>query len=68
MQTSSLDILRFGVGLSNPEDDEAQLQNYAYQLEKSLNNVSGVGKVTMFGYNEREFWVQIDPENPAAIR
>ena len=62
MQTSSLDILRFGVGLSNPEDDEAQLQNYAYQLEKSLNNVSGVGKVTMFGYNEREFWVQIDPE------
>lgn len=61
-QTSSFEVLTFGVSLAVSNDDEASLQHYARHLEKDLLNVSGVSSVTMSGYNEREFWVEIDPE------
>ncbi|GMM87703.1 efflux RND transporter permease subunit [Vibrio fortis] len=61
-KTSSLDVYHFGVSLSESNLDEASLQHYAYQLEKKINNLSGVGSITMSGFNEREFWVEVDPE------
>ncbi|MGR5555527.1 efflux RND transporter permease subunit [Vibrio fortis] len=61
-KTSSLDVYHFGVSLSKSNLDEASLQHYAYQLEKKLNNLSGVGSITMSGFNDREFWVEVDPE------
>ncbi|NOI79390.1 efflux RND transporter permease subunit [Vibrio tubiashii] len=61
-QTSSFEVLTFGVSLAASNSDEASLQHYARQLEKNLLNVAGVSSVTMSGYNEREFWVEIDPE------
>ncbi|MFM2587778.1 efflux RND transporter permease subunit [Vibrio sp. TBV020] len=60
-QTSSFEVLTFGVSLAQDNDDAAALQHYARQLEKSLLDVSGVSSVSMSGYNEREFWVEIDP-------
>ncbi|NOH78346.1 efflux RND transporter permease subunit [Vibrio sp. RE86] len=60
-QTSSFEVLTFGVSLAQNNTDKASLQHYARQLEKSLLNVSGVSSVSMSGYNEREFWVEIDP-------
>ncbi|MEF1280683.1 efflux RND transporter permease subunit, partial [Vibrio fortis] len=61
-KTSSLDVYHFGVSLSESNLDEASLQHYAYQLEKRINNLSGVGSITMSGFNDREFWVEVDPE------
>ncbi|KAB0291737.1 efflux RND transporter permease subunit [Vibrio fortis] len=61
-KTSSLDVYHFGVSLSEGNLDEASLQHYAYQLEKKINNLSGVGSITMSGFNDREFWVEVDPE------
>ncbi|QFT12097.1 efflux RND transporter permease subunit [Vibrio sp. THAF190c] len=61
-KTSSLDVYHFGVSLSESNFDEASLQHYAYQLEKKINNLSGVGSITMSGFNDREFWVEVDPE------
>ncbi|KDN26270.1 acriflavin resistance protein [Vibrio fortis] len=61
-KTSSLDVYHFGVSLSESNLDEASLQHYAYQLEKKINNLSGVGSITMSGFNDREFWVEVDPE------
>lgn len=61
-QTSSFEVLTFGISLAENNKDEDSLQHYARQLEKSLLNVSGVSSVTMSGYNEREFWVEIDPD------
>lgn len=61
-KTSSLDVYHFGVSLSKSNLDEASLQHYAYQLEKKINNLSGVGSITMSGFNDREFWVEVDPE------
>ena len=61
-QTSSFEVLTFGVSLANSEQVHSdQLQQYAYQLEKKVNALSGVSSVSMSGYNEREFWVEIDP-------
>lgn len=61
-KTSSLDVYHFGVSLSESNLDEASLQHYAYQLEKKINNIGGVGSITMSGFNDREFWVEVDPE------
>ncbi|MGF1709550.1 efflux RND transporter permease subunit [Vibrio kagoshimensis] len=61
-QTSSFEVLTFGVSLANSEQVHSDLlQQYAYQLEKKVNALSGVSSVSMSGYNEREFWVEIDP-------
>ncbi|WP_192891411.1 efflux RND transporter permease subunit [Vibrio bathopelagicus] len=61
-KTSSLDVYHFGVSLAGNNTDSAFLQHYAYQLEKKINNLGGVGSITMSGFNEREFWVEVDPE------
>ncbi|MEG3219699.1 efflux RND transporter permease subunit [Vibrio gigantis] len=61
-KTSSLDVYHFGVSLAGNNTDSASLQHYAYQLEKKINNLAGVGSITMSGFNEREFWVEVDPE------
>ncbi|WP_373952264.1 efflux RND transporter permease subunit [Vibrio pomeroyi] len=61
-KTSSLDVYHFGVSLADSNSDSASLQHYAYQLEKKINNLGGVGSITMSGFNEREFWVEVDPE------
>ncbi|WP_373959984.1 efflux RND transporter permease subunit [Vibrio gigantis] len=61
-KTSSLDVYHFGVSLAGNNTDSASLQHYAYQLEKKINNLGGVGSITMSGFNEREFWVEVDPE------
>ncbi|KAA8681541.1 efflux RND transporter permease subunit [Vibrio gigantis] len=61
-KTSSLDVYHFGVSLAGNNIDSASLQHYAYQLEKKINNLGGVGSITMSGFNEREFWVEVDPE------
>ena len=61
-KTSSLDVYHFGVSLSDSNLDEASLQHYAYQLEKKINNIGGVGSIAMSGFNDREFWVEVDPE------
>ncbi|WKY60158.1 efflux RND transporter permease subunit [Vibrio sp. SNU_ST1] len=50
-------------GLELENSAQAQnLQQYAYQLEKRVNAVAGVSSVSLSGYNEREFWVEIAPE------
>ncbi|CAG22959.1 hypothetical protein PBPRB1087 [Photobacterium profundum SS9] len=56
--TASFEVLTFGV---SHQGDYSELQSYARQLEKSLKGVSGVGTVSMTGFNEREFWIEIDP-------
>lgn len=61
-QTSSFEVLTFGVSLTANNFDTSGLQQYARQLEKSLLNTPGVSSVSMSGYNEREFWVEIDPD------
>ncbi|KII76470.1 efflux RND transporter permease subunit [Vibrio renipiscarius] len=61
-KTTSLDVYRFGVSASDNNHDAASLQHYAYQLEKKINTVSGVGSVTLSGFNDREFWVEVDPQ------
>ena len=61
-KTSSLDVYHFGVSLAGNNTDSASLQHYAYQLEKKINNLGGVGSIAMSGFNEREFWVEVDPE------
>lgn len=60
-KTSSFEVLTFGVSLADKQSDLDSLQAYAYQLEKKLARISGVTSVTLSGYNEREFWVEIDP-------
>ncbi|MGF1715281.1 efflux RND transporter permease subunit [Photobacterium chitinilyticum] len=57
--TSSFEVLTFGV---SHDGDYASLQPYARTLEKSLKSLSGVGSVTMTGFSEREFWIEVDPE------
>lgn len=61
-KTSSLEVYRFGISLSDTNLDEASLQHYAYQLEKKINNIGGVGSITLSGFNDREFWVEVDPQ------
>ncbi|CAK2700602.1 putative Acriflavin resistance protein [Vibrio crassostreae] len=61
-KTSSLDVYHFGVSLSDSNTDPASLQHYAYQLEKRINNLGGVGAIKLSGFNDREFWVEVDPE------
>ncbi len=56
--TSSFEVLTFGV--SN-HGDYRELQAYSRQLEKAMKSVYGVGSVRMTGFNEREFWIQVDP-------
>ncbi len=56
--TASFEVLTFGV---SDQGDYSELQSYARQLEKTLKSVSGVGTISMTGFNEREFWIEIDP-------
>lgn len=56
--TSSFEVLTFGVSNNG---DYAELQPYARSLEKELRSLSGVGSVVLTGYNEREFWIEVDP-------
>lgn len=61
-KTSSFDVYHFGVSLTESNTDSASLQHYAYQLEKKINSLGGVGSIKLSGFNEREFWVEVDPE------
>ncbi|SON52564.1 efflux RND transporter permease subunit [Vibrio tapetis] len=68
--TSSFEVMTFGVVMPVSDVDltEAEmannnsaLQNYARDLEKRLRSVAGVGNVTMTGFTEREYWIEVDP-------
>ena len=59
--TSSLDVLTFGVIAQNSGVSPSDLQFYARDLEKKLKGVGGVSSVAMTGFNEREFWIELDP-------
>ncbi|MBW3695145.1 efflux RND transporter permease subunit [Vibrio sp. T187] len=56
--TSSFEVLTFGITTTL---DNTALQNYARDLEKQLRGVVGVGTVTISGFTEREFWIEVDP-------
>ncbi|MGR5276127.1 efflux RND transporter permease subunit [Vibrio rotiferianus] len=60
--TSSLEVMTFGVVTSQ---SNAELQKYSRDLEKRLRGVAGVGKVSMSGFTEREFWIEVDPTKVA---
>ncbi|USD67554.1 efflux RND transporter permease subunit [Vibrio sp. SCSIO 43136] len=60
--TSSFEVMTFGVNLADDNQDIGQLQQYGYLLEKKLRNINGVSQVSINGYNEREFQINIDPE------
>ncbi|OLQ75734.1 acriflavin resistance protein [Photobacterium proteolyticum] len=57
--TSAFEVMTFGV---SHDGEYAELQSYSRSLEKALKSLSGVGSVTMTGFNEREFWIEVDPE------
>lgn len=63
--TSSFEVLTFGVvtELSNTAQ-----QQYARELEKSIRNVPGVGKVSLSGFSKREFWIELDPARVARYK
>ncbi|WP_028025676.1 efflux RND transporter permease subunit [Enterovibrio calviensis] len=56
--TSSFEVMTFGVTTTL---DNNALQNYARDLEKKVRSVAGVGNVSMAGFTEREFWIEVDP-------
>lgn len=56
--TSSFEVMTFGVVT---DLDNTALQNYIRDLEKQLRGIAGVGGVTMSGFTEREFWIEVDP-------
>ena len=58
--TSSFEVLRFGLTTTGTY---SELQQYARQLEKRVKSIPGVGTVTMSGFREREFWIEVDPNN-----
>ncbi|WP_117232494.1 efflux RND transporter permease subunit [Vibrio maerlii] len=59
--TSSFGAYGFGVHLTESNSEPSELQHYAYELEKKVKALPGVSTVTMSGYRDREFWVEIDP-------
>ena len=61
-KTSILDVYHFGVSLADSNQDSKLLQNYAYQLEKKINALGGVGRIKLSGFNLREFWVEVNPQ------
>ncbi|WP_135381804.1 efflux RND transporter permease subunit [Vibrio tasmaniensis] len=61
-QTSSIEVFTFGVSMASGNVDYSLLQPYARKLEKAIRALSGVNTVTMSGFNDREFWVEINPE------
>jgi len=56
--TASFEILTFGITTAG---DYSDLQAYARNFEKQIRNLPGVGSVTMSGFREREFWIEVDP-------
>ncbi|SBO12653.1 Swarming motility protein SwrC [Vibrio mediterranei] len=60
-QTSSFSVLSFGISAVGETQGNGELQEYAYHLERAISALSGVQTVTLSGYSEREFWVEIDP-------
>lgn len=67
-KTTTLDILSFGLSIKDGNTNQesttshADLQHYARILEKKLKTIPGVGNIILNGYNEREFWVEINPD------
>ncbi|PSW22851.1 AcrB/AcrD/AcrF family protein [Photobacterium swingsii] len=56
--TASFEVLRFGV---TGGDSYSELREYVRGLEKRIRNIAGVGSVTLSGFREREFWIEVDP-------
>lgn len=56
--TSSFEVLTFGVTSTG---DYSELQSYTRNLEKQIRNLPGVGSLTMSGFREREFWIEVAP-------
>ncbi len=56
--TSSFEVMTFGVTTAL---DNSELQKYVRDLEKKVRSVAGVGTVSMSGFTEREFWIEVDP-------
>lgn len=56
--TSSFQILTFGITTAG---DYAELQAYSRDFEKQLRSLPGVGSVSMAGFREREFWIEVNP-------
>jgi multidrug efflux pump subunit AcrB len=42
--------------------DETTLREYAYALEKKIENFSDVSRVDLVGYRDREIWVEFSPQ------
>ncbi|BDU36299.1 efflux RND transporter permease subunit [Vibrio nigripulchritudo] len=58
VSTSSFEVLRFGVVT---DKSYSELQPYVRDLEKQLRTLPGIGSVSMNGFREREFWIEVDP-------
>lgn len=58
ISTSSFEIMTFGV---ITQLDNAQLQSYVRDLDKKVRSIAGVGTVSLSGFTEREFWIEVDP-------
>ena len=56
--TSAFRILTFGVTTAG---DYSELQAYTRDFEKQLRSLPGVGSVSMSGFREREFWIEVNP-------
>lgn len=48
------------VGVSGPVR-EATLREVADELEDRIEQIDGVGSVTLSGYRDREIWIEVDP-------
>ncbi|CCO46019.1 putative Acriflavin resistance protein [Vibrio nigripulchritudo SOn1] len=58
VSTSSFEVFRFGVVT---DKSYSELQPYVRDLEKQLRTLPGIGSVSMNGFREREFWIEVDP-------
>ncbi|MEZ9233178.1 efflux RND transporter permease subunit [Vibrio amylolyticus] len=56
--TSSFEVMTFGI---TTDLSHSELQKYARHLEKKVRSVAGVGTVSMSGFTEREFWIEVEP-------
>ena len=56
--TATFEIFTFGVTTTG---NYSELQAYTRNLEKQLRSLPGIGSVSLSGFREREFWIEVDP-------
>ncbi len=57
--TKDMPILE--ISLSGPQS-EGEMRQFAESLEDQILDIEGVASVRRFGWRDREFWVEIDPQ------